>query len=88
MFRLPEVLLPFRRSSLCEMNVYTKTTGWGTAITLALLTAVLILDVWLMSLMPNLQYGLKYVVLQLAMVALLLKVLQLIFGRRSRSSVD
>ena len=70
------------------MNVYTKTTGWGTAITLALLTAVLILDVWLMSLMPNLQYGLKYVVLQLAMVALLLKVLQLIFGRRSRSSVD
>ena len=65
------------------MNVYTRITGWGAAVTLTLLTAVLILDVWLMSMLSALRHGVGYVLLQIAMVAILLRALSLIFGRRT-----
>ena len=64
------------------MNVYTRATWWGTATTLVLMAATLVLDVWLMSIVPTLQHGLAYAVLQIVMVAAFLKALQLIFGRR------
>ena len=61
------------------MNVYNKATGWGTFVTLLLLTGVLILDVWLMGKLPNLRHGVGYAMLQVGMVGLLLKALHLIF---------
>ena len=70
------------------MNVYTRPTGWGTFVALVLFAGVLVLDVWLMGELPVLQHGLGYVMLQIAMVALLLKVLRLIFRGGSPSSKD
>ena len=70
------------------MNVYNKATGWGTFITLALLAGVLVLDVWLMDELPILRHGLGYAMLQIGMVAVLLKALHLIFRRGSRSVKD
>jgi hypothetical protein len=61
------------------MNVYNRATGWGTFITLLLLAGVLVLDVWLMNLLPVLQHGVPYLLLQIGMVALVLTVLRLIF---------
>jgi hypothetical protein len=61
------------------MNVYNRATGWGSLITLLLLAAALVLDGWLMSEFPILQHGLGYAMLQVAMLALFLKVLYLIF---------
>ncbi len=68
------------------MNVYNKATGWGTFITLALLAGVLVLDVWLMGELPILQHGLGYAMLQIAMLAVLLTVLRLIFRGGSPST--
>jgi len=70
------------------MNVYNRATGWGTFTTLVLFAGVLVLDVWLMDEVPILEHGLGYVMLQIAMVALLLKVLRLIFRGGSPSSKD
>ena len=70
------------------MNVYTKLGYWDTFVTLALGVGVLALDVWLMDLMPSLQHGLAYLMLQLAMVVALLKAIQLIFCRRPKSERD
>jgi len=56
--------------------------------TLALLAGVLVLDVLLMDELPSLQHGLGYAMLQLTMVALLLKVLRLIFKGGLRSGKD
>ena len=70
------------------MNVYTRATFWGTATTLVLLAAVLALDVWVMSMLPSLQRGLGYLLLQAGMVWLLLKALRLIFPPATSSSED
>ena len=70
------------------MNVYNRATGWGTVATLALLAGVLVLDVWLMDKLPILQHGLGYATLQIAMVAVLLIVLRLIFRGGSPSAKD
>ena len=67
------------------MNVYSRATGWGTFITLLLLAGVLVLDVWLMSLLPVLHHGVPYLLLQICMVALVLMVLRLIFRGGSPS---
>ena len=61
------------------MNVYNRATGWGTFLTLALLAAILVLDVWLMGHVPALQHGLGYAMLQVAMLAVLLTLIRLIF---------
>ena len=70
------------------MNVYNKATGWGTFATLVLLAGVLVLDVWLMGKLPMLQHGLGYLVLQIVMVGVLLKLLRLIFGGGSPPAKD
>ena len=64
---------------LGDMNVYNRATGWGTFATLLLLASVLVLDVWLMDKLPILRHGLGYAMLQICMVAVLLRVLRLIF---------
>ena len=61
------------------MNVYNRATGWGTFITPVLLAGVLVLDVWLMDKLPILQHSPGYTVLQIAMVAILLTLIRLIF---------
>ena len=61
------------------MNVYNRATGWGTLITLVLLAGVLVLDVWLMDKLPILQHGSGYTLLQIAMVAILVTLIRLIF---------
>ena len=67
------------------MNVYTRATLGGTFVTLILLAGTLALDMWLMSKFPDLQHGMGYILLQIAMVGLFLKVLYRIFnGRRRR----
>ena len=67
------------------MNVYTRATLGGTFVTLVLLAGILALDMWLMSKFPDLQHGLGYILLQIAMLGVFLKVLYLIFnGRRHR----
>jgi len=63
-----------------------RATGWGTFITLALLAGVLVLDVWLMAVLPILQHGLGYALLQIGMVAVLLTVLCRLFRAGSPSS--
>ena len=68
------------------MNVYNRATGWGTFLTLVLLAAILVLDVWLMGEMPVLQHGLGYAMLQVAMLAVFLTVLRLIFRGGSPSA--
>ena len=68
------------------MNVYNRATGWGTFITLVLLAAILVLDIWLMNVLPILQHGLGYVLLQIGMVGVLVKALRLIFRGGSPSA--
>jgi hypothetical protein len=70
------------------MNVYNRATGWGTFATLALFAGMLVLDIWLMNELPILRHGLAYAMLQIAMVALLLKALRLVFRGGSPSSKD
>lgn len=70
------------------MNVYTRPTGWSTFVALVLFAGVLVLDVWLIGELPVLQHGLGYVMLQSAMVALLLKLLRLIFRDGSPPAKD
>jgi len=70
------------------MNVYNKATGRGTFATLVLLAGVLALDAWLMDELPILQHGLAYAMLQIAMVAILVKVLRLIFRGGSPPAKD
>jgi putative heme iron utilization protein len=65
-------------------NVYNKATGWGTFLTLILLAGILVLDVWLMSMLPVLQHGLGYAVLQLGLLGVFLMALRLIFRGGSR----
>ena len=65
-------------------NVYNKATGWGTFLTLVLLVGILVLDVWLMGMLPILQRGLGYALLQLGMLGLFLTALRLIFRGGSR----
>ena len=71
-----------------RMNVYNRATGWGTFVTLLLLAAALVLDVWLMDKLPILQHGLGYAALQIVMVGVLLKALRLIFRGGSPSVKD
>jgi hypothetical protein len=66
------------------MNVYNRATGWGTFLTLVLLAGMLVLDVWLMGMLPTLQHGLRYAVLQLGLLGVFLIVLRLIFRGGSR----
>ena len=68
------------------MNVYNRATGWGTFLALVLLAAVLVLDVWLMGEIPVLQHGVPYILLQIAMLAVLLTALRLIFRGGSTSA--
>ena len=70
------------------MNVYNRATGWGAFATIALLAAVLALDVWLMHKLPFLQRGLGYAMLQVVMVGLLLKAIWLIFKGGRPSAKD
>lgn len=66
------------------MNVYNRATGWGTFLTLVLLAGMLVLDVWLMGMLPILQHGLGYAVLQLGLLGVFLMGLRLIFRGGSR----
>ena len=66
------------------MNVYNRATGWGTFLTLVLLAGMLVLDVWLMGMLPILQHGLGYAVLQLGLLGVFLMGLRLIFRGESR----
>jgi hypothetical protein len=70
------------------VNVYTRATGWGALVTLALLAGVLVLDVWLMSKLPILRHGVGYAMLQIGMVGLLLTALRLIFRGGSHPRKD
>ena len=67
------------------MNVYNRVTGWGAFLTLILLVGILVLDVWLMGMLPILRTGLGYAVLQLGMLCAFLIALRLIFRGRSPS---
>jgi len=66
------------------MNAYNRATGWGTLLTLVLLAGMLVLDVWLMGMLPILQHGLGYAVLQLGLLGVFLMGLRLIFRGESR----
>ena len=66
------------------MNAYNRATGWGTFLTLVLLAGMLVLDVWLMGMLPILQHGLGYAVLQLGLLGVFLMGLRLIFRGGSR----
>ena len=70
------------------MNVYNKATAWGTFATVVLFAGMLVLDIWFMDELPILQHGPGYAMLQITMVALLLKVLRWIFRGGSPSSED
>jgi hypothetical protein len=70
------------------MNVYNRATTWGTFATLVLFAGMLVLDIWLMNELPILRHGLAYAMLQIAMVALLLKFLRLVFRGGSPSSKE
>lgn len=70
------------------MNAYNRATGWGAFATLVLFAGMLVLDIWLMDELPILRHGLAYAMLQIAMVALLLKVLRLVVSSGSPSSKD
>ena len=70
------------------MNVYSRATGRGAFATLVLFAGILVLDIWLMDKLPILRHGLAYGMVQIAMVALLLKVLQSVFSGGSPSSKD
>jgi hypothetical protein len=70
------------------VNVYTRATFGGTAVTLVLLAAVIALDVLLMAKVPLLRHGFGYGVLFVTSIAFLLKLLRLIFDRGRRPEGD
>jgi hypothetical protein len=69
-----------------KMNVYNRATGWGAFVTLLLLAAVLVLDVWLMGRLPVLRHGVGYAMLHIGLLAVFLTLLRLIFRGGSPSA--